>query len=324
MTTALSPAIAQAADTGAADHPGGALPHLAQAPAGIDDAPAWLAAAMPRLEPDLLRAGAVLFRGLPLREAEHFRAAVAALAPSLRDYAGGTSPRSQVADGVYTSTEYPKHLEIPLHNEMSYASRWPGRLYFFCAQEPQAGGETPLADSRRILQALPPDLVEQFERRQLLYVRNLAPAASPHNAWSKAFETADRDEVQTRCRELDIQWQWQPGGGLRIQERRSATCLHPHSGERVWFNQAHLFHASNTLGERAISPSLEDGLPMAVYFGDGERIPAATLARVRQTLRAQRRCFRWRQGDLLVVDNLLAAHGRLPFDGPRRILVAMS
>lgn len=285
----------------------------------------WFGEAMPRLEPVLLRAGALLFRGFPLREAADFRRAVAAMAPlQLRDYAGGTSPRSKVDEGVYTSTEYPRQLEIPLHNEMSYSLRWPGRLYFFCATAPQAGGETPLADSRRVLQAMPASIVEEFERRGLMYVRNLAPAHAPYNAWSKAFETADRGQVEAHCREMDIGCEWQPGGGLRIHERRPATRVHPLSGERVWFNQAHLFHASNTPMGARVDARIEAGLPMAAYYGDGGRIDNDTLAGVREVLRAQRRSFAWRQGDLLVVDNLLAAHGRLPFEGPRRILVAMA
>jgi alpha-ketoglutarate-dependent taurine dioxygenase len=139
---------------------GSGFPHCIHADSalagrGAAEAGAWFAQTMPRLEPVLLRAGALLFRGFPLREAEDFRRAVAAMAPQLRGYAGGTSPRSQVAEGIYTSTEYPKQLEIPLHNEMSYSARWPQRLYFFCATAPQTGGETPLADSRRILQAMP-------------------------------------------------------------------------------------------------------------------------------------------------------------------------
>jgi alpha-ketoglutarate-dependent taurine dioxygenase len=320
---------ATAMDSRAAEDFDSGFPHCVHAdPAlagrGVADAEAWFAQAMPRLEPSLLRAGALLFRGFPLREAEDFRRAVAAMAPQLRGYAGGTSPRSQVAEGIYTSTEYPKQLEIPLHNEMSYSVRWPQRLYFFCATAAQAGGETPLADSRRILQAMPAPIVEEFERRQLMYVRNLAPASSRYNAWSKAFETDDREQVEAYCRDMDIGFEWQPGGGLRIHERRPPTRAHPLTGERVWFNQVHLFHASNTPMASSVDARIEAGLPMAAYYGDGGRIDNATLASVREVLRAQRRSFAWRQGDLLVVDNVLAAHGRLPFDGPRRILVAMS
>jgi len=326
----MSGAAATLADSREAEDFEDGLPHLIHADAELAggstaDAEGWFGAAMPRLEPMLLRAGALLFRGFPLREAEDFRRAVAAMAPrQLLDYAGGTSPRSKVADGVYTSTEYPKQLEIPLHNEMSYSLRWPRRLYFFCATAPQAGGETPLADSRRVLQAMPASIAEEFERRELMYVRNLAPAHAPYNAWSKAFETSDREQVEAHCREMDIGCEWQPGGGLRIHERRPATRVHPLSGERVWFNQVHLFHASNTPMGAKVDARIEAGLPMAAYYGDGGRIDGTTLAAVREVLRAQRRTFAWRQGDLLVVDNVLAAHGRLPFDGPRRILVAMS
>lgn len=300
------------------------VPVIIEAEPGLPDAASWLAVAMPRLMPSLHRSGALLFRGLPLRAPEDFRAAVAAMAPELRGYAGGTSPRSRVTDGVYTSTEYPKHLEIPLHNEMSYSARWPERLYFFCAEEPQSGGETPIADSRRILAAMPPEIVDEFERRQVMYVRNLAAAGSPYNAWSKAFETSDREAVEAHCRELDIQLEWRPNGGLRIHEIRPALRVHPVTGERVWFNQVHLFHASNTPTASEVSARVEAGLPMAAYYGDGGRIDNATLATVREVMRAERRTFRWQRGDLLVVDNLLAAHGRSPFDGPRRILVAMS
>ena len=245
----------------------------------------------------------------------------------LLDYAGGTSPRSKVADGVYTSTEYPRQLEIPLHNEMSYSLRWPGRLYFFCATAPQAGGETPLADSRRVLQAMPASIVEEFERRELMYVRNLAPAHAPYNAWSKAFETADREQVEAHCRELDIGCEWQPGGGLRIHERRPATRVHPLSGERVWFNQAHLFHVS------AIEPSVrasllaavgEENLPRHVYFGDGSPIADDMLDTVREVYRETAISFPWQPGDILMLDNRLVAHGRNPFTGDRKVIVAMA
>jgi alpha-ketoglutarate-dependent taurine dioxygenase len=300
------------------------LPLVIEAEPGLADWQPWFAAAMPRLSPALHRSGALLFRGFPLRDADDFRTAVAAMAPQLRGYAGGTSPRSRVADGVYTSTEYPKHLEIPLHNEMSYSSRWPERIFLFCAEAPQTGGETPIADSRRILAAMPAEIVAELERRQVMYVRNLAAAGSPYNAWSKAFETSDRAAVEAQCRELDIHCEWRADGGLRIHEIRPALRTHPGTGERVWFNQVHLFHASNTPTASAVSARVEAGLPMAAYYGDGGRIDNATLATVREVMRAERRLFRWQRGDLLVVDNLLAAHGRMPFDGPRRILVAMS
>lgn len=45
---------------------------------------------------------------------------------------------------------------------------------------------------------------------------------------------------------------------------------------------------------------------------------------LRGCYRAASRRFDWRQGDVLVVDNMAAAHAREPFTGPRRIAVAMA
>lgn len=303
---------------------GDGFPHRVQADASLGDSAAWLAESAPALLASLRRSGAVLLRGFGWRTAEDFRTAAAALSPQLLGYAGGTSPRSRIAEGVYTSTEYPRHLEIPLHNEMSYSAQWPQLLFFFCALAPGQGGETPIADSRRILAGMPAGIVEEFDRRGLLYVRNLASARSSYNAWTKAFETDDTAVVEAWCSERDIAWYWQPDGGLRIEERRPALRTHALTGETVWFNQVHLWHASNTPAASTVSAKIEAGLPMAAYYGDGGRIGNDTLARVREVMHAQRRLFRWQTGDLLLVDNLLAAHGRMPFEGPRQILVAMA
>lgn len=303
---------------------GDGFPHLVQADAALRDSAAWLAQSAPALLATLRRSGAVLLRGFGWHTADEFRAAAALLSPQLLGYAGGTSPRSRVAEGVYTSTEYPRHLEIPLHNEMSYSAQWPQLLFFFCAVAPGQGGETPIADSRRILARMPAGIAEEFDHRGLLYVRNLASAKSSYNAWTKAFETDDPAVVEAWCRDRDIALHWQPDGGLRIEERRPALRTHPLTGETVWFNQVHLWHASNTPAASNVSARIEAGLPMAAYYGDGGRIANETLASVREVMNAQRRLFRWQAGDLLLVDNLLAAHGRMPFEGSRQILVAMA
>jgi hypothetical protein len=95
----------------------------------------------------------------------------------------------------------------------------------------------------------------------------------------------------------------------------------------VWFNQAHLFHPS-ALGEEMAAMMLAlfgpDRLPRDARFGDGGPIDTRMLEIVRDAFRSESVSFQWQSGDVLLVDNMQVAHGRAPFTGKRRVLVAMS
>lgn len=59
-------------------------------------------------------------------------------------------------------------------------------------------------------------------------------------------------------------------------------------------------------------------------FADGSPIPDEYVLQVRDRGLENAVNVDWYEGDLLLIDNLLVGHGRRPFTGPRRILVAMS
>ena len=65
-------------------------------------------------------------------------------------------------------------------------------------------------------------------------------------------------------------------------------------------------------------------MPTYASFGDGSSIPETMLDAVRAGFSSLTVAFPWQQGDLLIIDNRLCAHGRAPFQGPRKVLVAMS
>ncbi|MEU6215320.1 TauD/TfdA family dioxygenase [Streptomyces sp. NPDC047023] len=65
-------------------------------------------------------------------------------------------------------------------------------------------------------------------------------------------------------------------------------------------------------------------LPQSVTFADGEPIPAEYVVQVRDRGLAAAVDVDWRAGDVMVIDNILVGHGRRPYTGPRRLLVAMS
>lgn len=274
----------------------------------------------------LPRVGGVLFRGFRFDDDSDFRAFASAFGHPLLSYEFGSTPRSQVKEGVYTSTEYPAHQVIPLHNEQSYTLQWPMKIWFHCVQPSESGGETPIADSRLVYQRLDPAIRERFAARRLMYVRNYGNGLDL--SWQRAFNTEDRAQVERFCRAQQIDFEWKADGELRTRQLCQAVARHPVTGEMVWFNQAHLFHVSGLAPHvrealLAVVGSVDE-LPRNVVYGDGAPLEDDVLAAIRATLDDCTVRFPWQQGDVLMLDNMLAAHGRGTFSGPRRVIVAMA
>lgn len=276
--------------------------------------------------------GALLFRGYQIDDVCGFERFVKQFSAGggVFNYAGGVSPRSLLGggSGVYTSTEYPPHLALSLHNELSYADVFPEKLFFCCLQPAATGGETTLGNSRRILKKIDPPVVNLFKTKKITYIRNLSPEKGSGYSWQEAFETQDKRVAELVCRKIGATFEWQPNDFLRLSQTRPATVKHPVSGEEVWFNQADGFHPSNLDAETyqtLISLfGSEDKFRLNACFGDGSPIDSEALEHIRDVLQRETIPHRWQKGDVLILDNILAAHGRLPFTGERKIALAMT
>lgn len=283
------------------------------------------AAVRAALEGELVGAGAILFRGFGVTAAADFQRFVKLGAPRLLNYDFASTPRSRVAGQIYTSTEYPAHQHIPLHNEQSYATEWPLQIWFCCALAATKGGSTPIADSREVYRRVPAEVRRRFSERGVMYVRNYGNGLDL--PWQKVFDTEERAVVERYCASAGIECQWKANGELRTRQVCQAVASHPVTGEAVWFNQAHLFHVSNlepAVREALLAVVPEDELPRTACFGDGAAIEADDLEAVRAAYRETQIEFEWQTGDVLALDNMLVAHGRSPYQGPRKILVAMA
>jgi len=288
------------------------------------DLAGWARENRQRLETLLAEHGAIRFRDFRLRSIEEFEAFVAAASGELMDYEDRTSPRSEVEGNIYTSTDYPPAESIFLHNENSYSQRWPLKIFFYCVQAAPEGGETPLADCRRVLARLDPELRRRFEERGVMYVRNFG--AGVGLPWSEVFQTTERAAVEAYCRANEIECEWLGGERLRTRQVRPATLRHPRSGEAVWFNQVPLFHVGmleDGVRHELLANFGEEGLPSHVYYGDGSAISEAELEAVVAAYEAEKHLFPWHEGDVLMLDNGLFAHGRQPYAGPRKVVVGM-
>lgn len=276
------------------------------------------------LDEILLEHGAILFRGFNIGDAIQFGEVTNAIGSERLDYVYRSTPRAAVGDGVFTATEYPADQEIELHNENAYQHQWPLKIAFCCVAPAAVGGETPLADVRNVSARIGAALLERFEVRGVKYSRTYQQGADL--PWQEVFQSTDKAQVETYCRANGISHEWIDAEVLRTHQVSQGAATHPVTGERFFFNQAHLFHVSS-MGEAAAAAMLSvfgrGRLPRHACYGDGEEIGFDELETIRRAYREEAVSFRWSRGDVLFLDNMRVAHGRRPYKGSRRLLASL-
>jgi hypothetical protein len=300
------------------------MPVISPQTGSSEQAWAWLRDAAPELLGELATNGALLLRGFGWKDATDFSRAVETLSPNIARFDEESSPRRAVSGFVSTSTDYPAPYPIQFHNEYSYGAAWPLRLFFFCARPAERGGETPIADSRRVLERISDTTRARFERCGVLYHRRFSQNLGVD--WRRAFHTDDPREVSAKCDALGIQAIWEDGE-LRTRQRGAAVLRHPHTGEQTWFNHAFIFNV-RSLEPIELRETLmlepEDKLLTNTFYGDGEPIEDRVMEELRQAYAAEALLFPWQAGDMLVIDNMLCSHARSPFRGARQVLTVMT
>ncbi len=277
------------------------------------------------LEGQLAQHGTILFRNFDVKSIPEFEQFIAATSSAWAEYREAATPRHAVSDKISTSTDYPASQTIYLHNENSHTESWPLKLYFYCVTPAEEGGETPLADCRKIYQRLSPALRDRFAEKQIMYVRNFGEGLG--FPWQKVFKTESKAEVEEYCRQNGITPEWKDGDRLRIRYIRRASGKHPRTGEMTWFNHATFFHVSTldpAMREALLSTLKEEDLPYNTYYGDGSPIEPAVLDELHAAYAAETIKFLWQQNDVEIIDNMSVCHGRSPFKGTRKVVVGMA
>ena len=273
----------------------------------------------------LLNEGAILFRGFAINSVSEFNTLANIVTCNLFDYVHRSTPRTRLGGKIYTATEYPADKFIPFHNENSYTLLWPNKLLFFSIISADEGGETLLADSRHVYNNIDKDIINKFDQKKILYVRNYNKGIDL--SWQEVFQTQEKKDVENYCNAQEISYEWKSGDlELITKQICQATIKHPITQENIWFNQAHLFHISSLKeGDRMelIKQLGQDKLPRNTYYGDGSEIEEESLNIIKQAYEKERIEVSWQRGDVLLLDNRLMAHARNPFKGNRKLVVAM-
>jgi alpha-ketoglutarate-dependent taurine dioxygenase len=178
-----------------------------------------------------------------------------------------------------------------------------------------------------VLNLLDPGIKKRFIQKKVMYVRNYGDGLGL--SWQTVFQTTERKKVEEYCGHGDIEYEWKDGDRLRTRQVCAAVRTHGSTGEKVWFNQAHvhcLLSLEPSLRESLLEVAPDKNYPLDInaFYGDGSSIEASVLSEIKEVYRQATIVFPWQKGDILMLDNMLVAHGRLPYVAPRKILVAMA
>ena len=165
--------------------------------------------------------GAVLFRGFPAVTDQDFDQFVAAFQlPNFR-YEDSLSNAVRVVrtERVFTANEAPADVRICLHHEMAQTPVFPSRLFFFCEQAAESGGETPLCRSdvlfHRLQQQLP-QFADDCASKGLRYSHVMPPANDAASGMGRSWQSTLRAETivqaEQRLQQLGYSWHWQDDG----------------------------------------------------------------------------------------------------------------
>lgn len=265
--------------------------------------------------------GALLFRGFEVDSVSKFEGLALKVCDEIYDENG---EHVMVSANVAVPVFYPSDQQLLWHNENSFNHLWPTRILFCCVEPPSSGGETPIVDSRKVFARLPAEIRDAFVSKGVMYQRNYGDGLGLD--WQTVFKTSDPERVEELCRENRMEFQWKPGDRLRTRCIRPAVIRHPATGDVSWFNQGQHWHISCLDQQTRLSLEglfADEDLPRNLYYGDGSPIADEHMAAILEVYRELEVSFPWQRGDVMMVDNVLAAHGRNPFAGPRKILVAM-
>ncbi len=285
--------------------------------------------------------GGLLIRNTGIKDTKQYGKFLASIEFSHHSYVGGTNPRTEKGSGVYTAVDLPPPITIHSHQEMSYLDTIPDYVSFYCQLPPNNGQKTNLfVDMRQFTANLPNELKARYRGKRARLQRTLPSAeredfSQGEKSWQEALGTGNHQEATLIAQEHGWELTWKDDDSLVILHE-PARFFRPHliHGE-LWCNQAMLIHPvishrcairNGRLADvekldkvRAEAPDIIDQM----FLENGNSIPDTDVESYYDLLLEMETHFALKQGEVIILDNMLVAHGRGAFEGPREMFAAL-
>lgn len=271
----------------------------------------------------LHKKGAILFRDFNIDTGEKFKSIADIFITDFISDNGEHNPLPE-SNGVFTPVAYSAKEKLFWHNENSFNQIWPLIIQFGAAQPAESGGETPIVDSRYVLDTLNSEIVSEFKAKGVVYTRTHGFGFG--RSWQETYRIENKDILEKKLKAQNIQYEWVEKDRLITKQYRPAIVEHPITHELAWFNQAQHWHPyclQAGVRESLLQLFPEAYLPRNCHFGDGTIIPDAVMQHILDVYERLEMTFPWQKGDVMVLDNILFAHARNPYVGERKLFVTM-
>lgn len=283
----------------------------------------------------LARHGTLLFRGLPIHNAEDFSKLAHAFGYKPHEIIGIVVDRPLLAPNVAPASEAPKEVLIYSHNESPQVPHAPEYIFLYGHRAPNKGGESPISSSLELFHRaqleIPEFIVELAEKGILSrvtyrYEKQYEGGSTLRQAFGKDIVESDSEEVKRRKIEAQIArygrgnyttWEW-TDDGIILTHRLPAIRTQPDTNLPTLFTGLASYwkmRQGNSGGRNKVTQQL---------YGDGSAIPEKYLAHLAKITDEIRVLHKWQTGDVLVYDNVIAQHGREPWEGEQSDRVVLA
>lgn len=282
--------------------------------------------------------GVLLFRGLPIHDAHDFSKFTHAFGYKPHEEIGVVIDRPLLAPNVVPANFAPKEVLMYNHNECTQVPHAPGYIMFYSHKAPEKGGESPISSTvelfHRAQQEIPEFIAEVGEKGILSKItykfdQQFQGGATLRTAFGKLIE--DGDDEPTRRAKIETQikrygrgkhttWEWIEDG-IILTHRLPTVRTQPGTGFPTLFTSLAAVLRSG-MGKTQASQAWKKA--SAQFYGDGTPIPEKYLEALGRITDEIQVLHKWEQGDVLVYDNLIAQHGRHPWEGEQgdRVVLA--
>ena len=177
----------------------------------------WICEKKDHLISKLESTGAILFTGMPVKDANDFDHFVSTFQfkPFTYEESLSNAVRINKTDKVFTANEAPREIEIYLHHELAQTPVYPRYIFFFCASASELGGETPICRSDHLYSKVleeDPELMKKFEEFGVIYNSIMSNGdeldSGQGRSWQKTLGAATKEKAEKNLHNLGYKWKW--------------------------------------------------------------------------------------------------------------------